>query len=169
MALSYYKNHAAPRRPCVICGIRTQGPTSDTYLAHDVHVWLCTEHASPAFARSRSGRDCRLSLQQALRAAGRLTRQHERAIDAYVDRHLRPPAPPSGRARPGSYAWAAIRQRLEDVLAKGTLSIAKIVELVHGWLKSELRRGLVTMPSRRTLRRWRYERRWADTPTTPPT
>lgn len=162
MASSYYKNHRAPRRPCLICGIRTSGSTRDTYLAHGVSVRLCDEHASPEFARSRSGRDCSLSLHHALSAAGRLTRDHERAIDSYIARHHRPAPPETGRARPGSYAWPEIRQRLEARLAAGTLSIAQMLELVRGWLKVELRRGLVRLPSLRTLRRWRLEQRWLD-------
>lgn len=164
MALTYYKNHAAPRRPCLICGIRTRGATRHVHLSDGILVRLCEEHASPEFARSRSGRDCRLSLHQALGAAGKLTVTHSRAVDSYVARQNRPPAPDTGRARPGSYAWPEIRKRLEAVLAKGALTTEQMAELVRGWLKVELRRCLVRMPSLRTLRRWRQEQRWDERP-----
>lgn len=169
MASSYYKNHAAPRRPCLICGIRTRGNTRQVHLGQGVFVRLCDEHADPAFARSRSGRDCSLSLHHALQAAGKLTRRAERAIDAYVARHQQPARRPTGRARPGSYAWPEIRARLEAVLARGALTTARMAEIVRGWLGVELRRGLVRMPSLRTLRRWRHEQRWLDAPGLPAT
>src|SRR5205085_8641864 len=42
---------------CAICVDRTRGKTERLQLTHRVVVWLCADHASPAFQTRRGGRD----------------------------------------------------------------------------------------------------------------
>lgn len=160
---TYYKNRSASTRPCLLCQTRTKGRAKDVYLGYGVTICLCDEHASDAFIQADNSRHFLLSVHLALRAAGRLTRRHVMALDGFVARARgRANRAPTTRKRPGSYTWAAIRQRLEARLAASSLTTARMVELVQEWLKVELRRGLVKLPSLRTLRRWRLESRWLE-------
>lgn len=165
---SAYKNRGASRRPCLVCQLRTRGLALDVYLGEGVTISLCEEHASDAFVLADNGRHFLLTVSQALRAAGRLTRRHSKAVDGYVARaKQRRQRRETGRKRPGSYAWASIRQRLEARLAAGALSTAQMASLVEDWLRVEVRRGHVKLPSLRTLRRWRLEGRWLEAASAP--
>ncbi len=162
---TYYKNRKASTCPCLVCQTATIGNASDFYLGHGVTIRLCERHASRQFIEADNGRHFELAIHLGLRSAGRLTKRHVTALTSFVSRfsnrhesdRLR-----TGATLPGSYAWAEIRARLEARLENGALSIQQMVELVTAWLRVELRRGVVTMPSLRTLRRWRFERRWAS-------
>lgn len=169
-APTYYKNHAVPRgRGCLVCQTRTRGRVVDLHLGHGIYVRVCDAHASTAFIESRSGRDFLCTIGAALTAAGAMTRRASRALDRFVEVHGRRTAPPPGaRTRPGSYAWPALRRRLEELLRTRMLSGAQMRRLVEDWTRSERRRGLVELPSLRTLRRWRAERRWAHREPTAP-
>lgn len=167
-----YKNRRASRCPCLVCQTLTEGEARDIYLGYGVTIRLCARHASIDFIRADSGRHFSLTVHQALRSAGRLTRNHVKALDSFIERHVRPGRRRSDaaeRARPGSYAWREIRMRLEERLARGSLSTAAMAGLVRDWLKVELRRGRVSMPSLRTLRRWRLDARWLDRTADAPT
>lgn len=159
---SFYKLKSGYRNePCVLCMTLHRGPTTETYLAYRVTVFLCAEHASLEFRRQRGGRDFDLSMSLAFKAAGCFTENRKRALRYVWDQtRAREESDPPARPRPGSYAWPNLRSLVEDACRRGIVSMGKLRELITDHLRAELRRGRVRLPSDRTLRRWRLERRW---------
>ena len=154
-----YKARGVPvKQPvCAICVERTRGATRRVELGYGVVVWLCEGHADDAFMRQRGGRDFVLTLQRLWQAHGCLTLPRSRALDAHLDA-LRPSRRrPAARARPGSYAWPALRREAEARFAAGS-SWAVTTALVRGSCAG----GPARPPSVRTLRRWWQERRWLE-------
>lgn len=128
------------------------------HLTHGVSVWLCAEHRSLEFQRRRARRDFVASLAAVWKAAGVSSRRHDRALAAHLAR-IRP-APPA-RRRPGSYAWAALREEAEARYRSGEDPRVVIRDLRHRDTPGASR------PSTRTLRRWHTDGRWL-TAATPP-
>lgn len=169
MLPTFYKLGSGRRgAPCLLCMTRTPGPTSPFHIGFGEIVHLCEGHSSREFRRQRGGRDFYLSVSRALQAAGALTKTRDRGLrDLWNQTMSREQEKVATRARPGSYAWPELRRIVEDACRRGVVSIAKLRDLITAHLRSELRRGRVRLPSDRTLRRWRAERRWdlADDPT----
>lgn len=162
MAPTFYKLKSGFRgEPCMLCMTLHRGPTTEVHLGHGVYVFFCEAHASLEFRRQRGGRDFNLSMSFAFKAAGCWTTNRKRALQAIWD-HDRAveEAGPSPRKRPGSYAWPDLRLLVEDACRRGIVSIRKLRALLEEHLRAELRRGRMRLPSDRTLRRWRLERRW---------
>lgn len=162
MLPTFYKRGSGRRtEPCLLCMTTHRGPTVEAFLGFGVTVFLCEQHASREFRRQRGGRDFNLSMERAFTAAGCFTRNRQKALDAIwnLDR-ARETEPPPTRARPGSYAWPHLRELVEDACRRGIVSMRKLRALIQDHLRAELRRGRVRLPSDRTLRRWRSERRW---------
>jgi hypothetical protein len=145
----------APALDCALCGHRTLGETRLLALGYGVSIWVCAEHGSPDFQRLRRGRDFVDALERIWAANGCLTTARRRALAA----HLGALAPQEAiRRRPGSHAWAALREEAERRFAGGEpprLVIAELRDLVAGHGPSP--------PSERTMRRWYSERRWLTT------
>jgi len=140
---------------CAICVERTRGGTAQVRLSHGVAVWLCAGHASRDFQTRRSGRDFVRTLSGIWRANGCLTAARSRALHG----HLASLAGRAARPRPGSYAWPALRRRLEDAYAAGTRP-ADVADSVQAQYSAHPARP----PSRRTLERWAAQRRWLTRP-----
>lgn len=157
-----YKARQVPAKQavCAICVERTRGRTERLDLGYGVRVWLCEAHASAAFQTQRSGRDFVLTLQRLWDAHGCLTRNRSRALDAHVER-LRAQA--RATRRPGSYAWPALRREAERRFAAGG-SLAAVARQ----MRDALAAAPAQPPSRRTLQRWRHERRWLHLLAAPP-
>lgn len=149
-----YKARDVPTKQavCAICVERTRGRTSRLDLGYGVRIWLCEHHGSATFQTQRSGRDFVLTLQRLWDAHGCLTRNRSRALDAHLAR-LRGQA--RAARRPGSYAWPTLRSDAEQRFAEGT----SLVAVTHH-VREALGGSPARPPSRRTLYRWRHERRW---------
>lgn len=162
MVPSFYKLGSGVRtKPCLLCMTLNRGPTKKVYLRYGVCAHLCKEHASPEFRRQRSGRDFYLSMSNAFIAADCFTINRQRALKVIFDEERgRENALPPARPRPGSYAWPNLRTLVEDACRRGIVSIRKLRALLEDHLRAERRRGRIKLPSDRTLRRWRMERRW---------
>lgn len=162
MLPTFYKLNSGFRNgACMLCMTTHRGPTKLVYLKFGVVVTLCEGHASREFRRQRGGRDFDLSMAFAFKAAGCFTVNRQRALRAIWDENHAPePEPAAARRRPGSYAWPDLRRLVEEACRKGTVSIRKLRALLEEHLRAELRRGRIRLPSDRTLRRWRLERRW---------
>lgn len=162
MLPTFYKlGRGARTEPCLLCMTLHRGPTVHVYLRYGVSAFLCEQHASPEFRRQRSGRDFYLSMSMAFTAAGCYTPNRQRALEfIWNEEKTRAEEPPPARARPGSYAWPTLRTLVEDACRRGIISIRKLRALLEDHLRAELRRGRIRLPSDRTLRRWRLERRW---------
>jgi hypothetical protein len=138
--------------PCLICMGPGQGGRAQLHLPGGVSVWLCEAHRSPAFQRRRAGRDLAASLMGAWRAAGCFSAARAAALDRHLARLAGPRRP---RARPGSYAWPALRAEAEARFAAGERPAAVIAGL-----RERHRGGPARAPSRRTMMRWFGEGRW---------
>jgi hypothetical protein len=153
-----YKARQVPTKQpvCAICVDRTRGKTQRLQLTHRVSVWLCADHASPAFQTRRSGRDFVTTLAGVWKANDCLTAARDRALTAHMER-LRAPQP--NRPRPGSYAWPDLRRTVERHYAEGTTpgQACAAVRERHG-------AGPARPPSRRTIQRWHAQRRWLVRP-----
>jgi hypothetical protein len=153
-----YKARQVPTKQpvCAICVDRTRGKTQRLQLTHRVSVWLCTDHANPAFQTRRSGRDFVSTLAGVWKANDCLTTARSNALAAHLQR-LRDPRPP--RPRPGSYAWPELRRDVERAYAEGTTphEAHRAVHTQHGT-------GPARPPSRRTVQRWHAQRRWLVRP-----
>jgi hypothetical protein len=143
---------------CAICVERTRGRTEKLSLGYAVTVWLCAGHASRDFQTRRSGRDFVRTLSGIWQASGCLTAARSRALHA----HLASLAGPAARPRPGSYAWPALRRRLEEAYATGTRP-ADVADPIRERYAAWPARP----PSRRTLERWAAQRRWLSRPPPP--
>jgi len=79
-----------------------------------------------------------------------MTASRHRALDAHLAALKQRPA----RARPGSYAWPRVRVRCERLFAAG-VPVDRVVDRAQraGYAHAE-------PPSRRTIQRWRSQRRW---------
>jgi hypothetical protein len=121
-------------------------------LGHGVEIWLCTVHADTEFQTVRDGRVFADALSRLWAAHGCLTEARRKALAA----HLKA-CDPGGhpRKRPGSYAWADLRRKVEVAFANGVRPAA-----VHAHLKRSSQPGPANGPSLRTLMRWHAERRW---------
>jgi hypothetical protein len=140
---------------CAVCVDRTRGRTSQVRLTHGVAVWLCEPHASPAFQIQRNGRDFVRTLSGVWKANGCMTAVRHKALQAHLRRLVERPA----RPRPGSYSWPKLRRTVERAYAGGA-SAAQLAGAVH----ERYARCPARPPSRRTLERWRAERRWLAAP-----
>ncbi len=136
---------------CAICSGAGEGTRAEHHLTHGVSVWLCAAHRSDDFQRRRAGRDFVASLDAVWAAGGQRTKRHARALTAHL-RRVRPEAP--ARERPGSYAWADLRRRVEGRFQRG-----ENPRLVIADAQNEPHTG-GTGPSYRTLRRWFSDARW---------
>lgn len=168
MLPTFYKLRTGRRaEPCLLCMTRTRGRTVDFDLGYGETVVLCAGHASREFRYQRGGRDFHLSVARASAAAGCLGRNRERALKSTWEQTTRRTQEETpARPLPGSYAWPDLRRLVEDACQRGVVTIAKLRELIEAHLRAELRRGRIRLPSNRTLRRWRAERRW-DIPAQP--
>jgi hypothetical protein len=146
----YKARNIGKQNPCAICVDRTRGRTQRVAFGYGVEVWLCPGHASVEFLTGRSGRDLVVTLSGIWHANGCMTASRHRALDAHLTALKQRPA----RARPGSYAWPRVRVRCERLFAAG-VPIAHVVERARraGYANAE-------PPSRRTIQRWRSQRRW---------
>jgi hypothetical protein len=158
-----YKARGMRKQPvCAICVERTRGETERVELGYGVSVWLCPDHASPVFLARRGGRDLVLTLQQLWQAHGCLTASRHKALTRHLDRL-------SGRnlrkaERPGSYAWPRLRRQAEQRFAGGA-ALTPTITALHRLFAAD---GPARAPSRRTVERWRTERRWLAPTWTPP-
>jgi hypothetical protein len=160
MPKSFYKGERlGSRPPCAICMGRGEGERARLVLPGGVSVWLCAAHRSESFQRSRAGRDFWVSLRYVWAAAGCLTARRERALEVHRERLLRQTREPAARARPGSYAWPALRREAEGMWAVGTPLSAVIATL-----RARAGRGEARPPSRQTMYRWFGEARWRAGP-----
>lgn len=150
-----YKARGVPlKQPvCAICVDRTHGKTRQVMLGYGVGVWLCSDHGSPEFMMQRAGRDFVVTLQRLWQACGCLTGPRHRALSAHLA-SLRPKVP-SGRRRPGSYAWPSLRREAESAFRSGCAPASTI----HA-LRTRHLGGPATVPSAFTMWRWYRERRW---------
>jgi hypothetical protein len=156
-----YKARTVPTKSpcCAICLDRTRGRTQRVSFGYGVTVWLCADHASVAFLTRRSGRDLVVTLSGVWSAAGAMTSNRHKAMDAHLAAlRGRPPRP-----RPGSYAWPRIRVRAEQLFASGR----GLQHVTAGIAACDF--GIAEPPSDRTVRRWRAQRRWLRPPKPPPT
>lgn len=162
MLPTFYKRGSGRRNaPCLLCMTLHRGPTIEFFVGGRATVFLCEQHASREFRRQRGGRDFYLSMSKALTAAGCFTVGRQQALRALWKRDQERDAEPAPtRPRPGSYAWPDLRRIVEDACRRGIVSLRKLRALIEDHLRAELRRGRVRLPSDRTLRRWRIERRW---------
>ncbi len=147
-----YKARRVPVKSpvCAICVDRTRGRCRRVELNFGVSVWLCAAHASPEFQRRRSGRDFVLTLHRLWQSHGCLTPQRSRALTAHLVACQGSPKP-----LPGSYAWPELRGLAESWFAEG-IRLAEVNRRV----RAELQGCRARPPTRRTLARWRAERRW---------
>jgi hypothetical protein len=141
---------------CAICADRTRGGTVALPLTHGITVWLCERHASPEYQMRRDGLELVETLERLWHAHGCLTAARRHALAAHVALVTREPA---ARPRPGSYAWADLRQRAEAEFARGGPPLPTIHRL-----RRDLAGGPVAPPSVRTMQRWHSERRWDLSP-----
>jgi hypothetical protein len=150
----YKARHIGKQNPCAICVERTRGRTQRVTLGYGVQVWLCAGHASVEFLTHRSGRDLVVTLSGIWHANGCMTAARHRALDAHLaSLRARPPRP-----RPGSYAWPRVRVRCEQLFAAGA-SLTSVVARAQ-----EADYASAEPPSRRTIQRWRSQRRWVRPP-----
>jgi hypothetical protein len=140
---------------CAICVERTRGRTQKVTLGYGVAVWLCAGHAAHDFQTRRGGRDLVRTLSGIWQASGCLTSSRSRALHAHLASLQAQPA----RPRPGSYAWPALRRRLEEAYASGVRP-GDVADSVH----ERYSRWPARPPSRRTLERWAAQRRWLSRP-----
>jgi hypothetical protein len=142
---------AHPAEWCAICLARTQGPVRIVRLTHGIGVYLCHTHAGVEFRTARHGRDFVLALQSTWTAAGCLSTNRIRALDAHLAAVRRNEASErSRRPRPGSYTWKTLQVEAVERAAAGepTASIVRdLVERTAG-------RGEPLGPSPTTIRRW---------------
>jgi len=124
-------------------------------LTHGVSVWLCARHASAEFQLQRGGRDFVLTLHRLWAANGCLTVARQEALEA----HLRSIGHRPQRPRPGSYAWPEPRDVVERAFQAG-----RAAEAVLRAVRQRYGDGPARPPSRRTIHRWRQQRRWAAPP-----
>jgi hypothetical protein len=157
MLPTLYKKRGLPLKQavCAICVERTEGRSQLVRLTHGVTVWLCAGHASPSFRTRRNGRDFATTLERIWHANGCLSSNRRRALEAHLAALRQAPA----RARPGSYAWPALRREVETRLAQGS----PLATLIRD-IQQRLATSPATPPSRATLQRWRREQRWLTTP-----
>src|SRR5438876_667905 len=128
MASSLYKGPALGKvPPCLICAGPGEGPRARLYLTHGVAVWLCAAHRAPAFVRRRAGRDLAATLGALWSGAGCFGARRRRALEDHLRRVRQPGS--GARRRPGSYAWAALRQEAERRFGAGEPPAAVIAEL----------------------------------------
>lgn len=153
-----YKARNVPTKQpvCAICVDRTRGRTRRVRLTHRVSVHLCEAHASAEFQTRRGGRDFVRTLMGVWRANECLTLARSRALDAHLERLA---GPPPARPRPGSYAWPALRRRLERAYANGATPAAVTPEVHKRYADAP-----AVPPSRRTIERWHHQRRWLTAP-----
>jgi hypothetical protein len=156
---SLYKARSVPTKQpvCAICVDRTRGKTQRVQLTHRVSVWLCADHACPAFQTRRSGRDFVTTLAGVWKANDCLTVARSNALAAHLQ-SLRQPKPE--RPRPGSYTWPDLRRDLERAYADGTTTPGRAHTAVH----AQHGAGPARPPSRRTIQRWHAQRRWLVRP-----
>src|SRR4051794_37864463 len=104
---SLYKARKVPvKQPvCAICVDRTRGRTQCVELGYGVSVWFWERHADLGFLTARGGRDLVVTLMRVWQANGCLTAARRKALE----RHVAGLRPAGRRARPGSYAWPAVR------------------------------------------------------------
>jgi small ligand-binding sensory domain FIST len=154
MARSLYKGERLGKQPpCALCAGAGEGPRARVTLTHGVSVWLCAGHRAPEFLRRRAGRDFVATLGAVWSAAGCLTARRDAALEAHLGRVRS--AGRVVRARPGSYAWPALRREAERRFAAGEAPAAVVASLCRRPPASAER-----APSARTLWRWFNEGRW---------
>jgi type IV pilus assembly protein PilA len=137
------------------------GAREELKLPFGISVWLCGEHRSPEFLRSRAGRDFVASLSGVWSAAGCMTAARHRLLMGHQGR-ITPPGP---AVRPGSYAWPDLRREAEARWARGEPAAPVIAELRRRHASDPAR-----APSVRTMQRWFAEGRWlTDGPAGPHT
>jgi hypothetical protein len=158
LATLYKARHIGKQNPCAICVDRTRGRTRRVSFGYGVEVWLCAGHASVEFLTQRSGRDVVVTLSGIWHANGCMTASRHRALDAHLA-SLRARSP---RPRPGSYAWPRVRVACERLFSAG-VPISQVTERVGTGSY-----GAAEPPSRRTIQRWRSQRRWVRAPPAPP-
>ncbi len=153
-----YKARNVPHKQpvCAICVDRTRGKTQRVQLSHRVSVWLCADHASPAFQTRRGGRDFVRTLMGVWKANDCLTQARDRALTSHLDR-LTTNTPK--RRRPGSYSWPSLRHQLETRYAAGATP-AQLTTIVH----TRYADCPANPPSHRTIQRWHTQRRWLAQP-----
>ena len=158
---TYYKGPHVPKgqQPCLLCPVHRL-PAQRVSLGYGEEVWLCQQHSSREFRRSREGRDFRLTMMYKLGSACAWTTRRRLAVDRFLATDAYEDAACAERPRPGSYAWPEVRQAVEELCRRGRCSIDELWRCVVAALKGATRWGWVRMPSLRTVRRWRAERRW---------
>lgn len=155
-----YKARNVPTKSpcCAVCLDRTRGRTQRVSFGYGVTVWFCADHASLEFLTRRSGRDLVVTLSGIWQAAGAMTANRHKAMDAHLAAlRGRPPRP-----RPGSYAWPRVRLRAEELFAAGR----PLTHVSNGLAACDF--GVADPPSARPVRRWRAERRWLRATRSPP-
>jgi hypothetical protein len=153
-----YKARNVPHKQpvCAICVDRTRGTTQRVHLTHRVSVWLCLDHASPAFQTRRGGRDFVRTLMGVWKANDCLTTARSHALTSHLDQ-LTGQTPQ--RRRPGSYSWPRLRHQLETRYATGA-SPAQLTPIVH----TRYANCPANPPSHRTIQRWHAQHRWLAQP-----
>jgi hypothetical protein len=149
------RNVPTKQQVCAICVDRTRGRTVQVGLTHGVTIWLCVGHASPDFQYQRGGRDFVLTLSRLWAANGCLSVARQEALEA----HLRSIRARPERPRPGSYAWPELRAVVERAFQAG-----RATEAVLRAVRRRYGDGPARPPSRRTIQRWRQQRRWVAPP-----
>lgn len=141
---------------CAICVDRTRGRTARLDLGFAVSVWLCAAHGSSAYVERNDGRDLVVTLRRIWEACACLTVPRERALAMHL---ARVGAVARSRARPGSYAWPALRREAERSFRRG-VPAARVIRR----LRKRHRGDFARVPSRGTMRRWYREVRWLAPP-----
>jgi len=158
MIPSAYKNSRIPWKSdlCAVCMLATRSKTVEVQLTHGVSVMLCTMHASEEFRTMRSGRDFVATLTRCFRATRSMTRNHERALSAHLER-LNRPQRTATRSLPGSYHWKALRNEVEHRAAAG-----ESMRTIVADLRARHAHDVADVPSARTVRRWYHDGRWRE-------
>jgi hypothetical protein len=158
-----YKNQRIPHKGklCLVCQLQTRGVTQLVQLTHGVSLWLCTGHASESFRSRRLGRDFNLTILRAWTAAGCLTRDRVKALEAHLRQYESAPPRREGDL-PGSYHWKALRNETEHRAAGGAT-----LQSILDDLRSRHAHDVADAPSERTIRRWYHDGRWRRNHRTP--
>ena len=159
---SHYKAEGQTRAgPCLLCQALTKGPVFTVHLGFGEYVQLCRIHASKEFRESRGGRDFAHSLSAACKAYGNISKNRRKALNR-IFAQLNAPRSDAAKelAKPQSYQLKKTRKAVEHACSKGVVSIKQLMQVAVEQLGKMALRN-VAAPSKRTVRRWRQERRWA--------
>ena len=155
----YYKGPACRRARALPALPGDARPTTLVHLGYGEAVWLCAQHASPEFRRSRAGRDLAPHARDPPRRRRAPSRRRSRALDRFLatDAYADPGRPARAPARTRGPTCAAPSR--SSAAAAASRSPARRTR-ARPRCAAPSRPAGRGCPSARTLRRWRAERRW---------